>query len=373
MTAEKQTPGSAPTIVAAPRLAYQPKNPTGKCPQIGLIGCGNITQWHLKAYRAAGFHVAALCDIDRSQAEQRRNEFFPTAKVLDFAELLSQDNISVVDIATHTATRPPLVEAALRSGKHVLSQKPFVEDLAEGKRLASLAEEAGRFLAVNQNGRWAPHWSYLHEAVKTGLLGELSAIHCEVHWNHDCLSGTEFEKMHHLILYDFAIHWFDILCCLMGEREPLRVYASLTRSRNQTVSPPLLAQVTVEYEGAQASLVFDGNTSTGPWETTFVAGQQGTIRCQGHDLQSQELVMTTEEGISQPALTGTWFPDGFHGTMGELLCAIETGQPPTHSARNNLKSLALCFAAVASAETGKPVIPGSVESLKEATTQTLSQ
>ena len=140
MTAEKQTPGSDPMVVAAPRLAYQPKNPTGKCPQIGLIGCGNITQWHLKAYQAAGYHVAALCDIDRSKAEQRRNEFFPTAEVLDFTELLSQGDISVVDIATHTATRPPLVEAALTSGKHVLSQKPFVEDLTEGERLASLAE-----------------------------------------------------------------------------------------------------------------------------------------------------------------------------------------------------------------------------------------
>ena len=79
--------------------------------------------------------------------------------------------------------------------------------------------------------------------------------------------------------------------------------------------------------------------------------------------------MTTEEGISQPVLTGTWFPDGFHGTMGELLCAIEAGRAPTHSARNNLKSLALCFAAVASAESGKPVAPGSVKSLAEAVNQ----
>jgi len=369
MSAKKPTCGRDSVVVAAPRLAYQPKDPAGKSPKIGLIGCGNITKWHLKAYQAAGYQVVALCDIDRSKAEERRKAFYPTAEVLDFDELLSRDEISVVDIATHTATRPPLVEAALTSGKHVLSQKPFVEDLTEGERLANLADKAGRFLAVNQNGRWAPHWSYLREAVKTGLLGELSAVHCEVHWNHDCLSGTEFEKMHHLILFDFAIHWFDILCCFMGERQPLRIYASLTRSQTQTISPPLLAQATVEYEGAQASLVFDANTCTGPWETTFVAGQRGTVRCQGPDIRNQELVMTTEEGTSQPALTGTWFPDGFHGTMGELLCAIEAGHPPTHSARNNLKSLALCFAAVASAESGKPVAPGSVKSLIEAVNQ----
>ena len=59
------------------------------------------------------------------------------------------------------------------------------------------------------------------------------------------------------------------------------------------------------------------------------------------------------------------FPDGFHGTMGELLCAIEEGREPSHSARNNLRSLALCYAAVASAETGQPVEPGRVQGMPE--------
>jgi hypothetical protein len=44
-------------------------------------------------------------------------------------------------------------------------------------------------------------------------------------------------------------------------------------------------------------------------------------------------------------LEGVWFPDGFHGAMAELLCAFEERREPEHSARNNLRSLALCFAA----------------------------
>jgi len=50
-------------------------------------------------------------------------------------------------------------------------------------------------------------------------------------------------------------------------------------------------------------------------------------------------------------------PDGFRGTMGELLCAIEEDREPRNSARNNLQSLALCFAALASADSGEPVSP----------------
>jgi hypothetical protein len=49
--------------------------------------------------------------------------------------------------------------------------------------------------------------------------------------------------------------------------------------------------------------------------------------------------------------------------MAELLLAIEQKREPSNSGRDNLNSLALCFAACASAETGKPVVPGTVRKL----------
>ena len=69
-------------------------------------------------------------------------------------------------------------------------------------------------------------------------------------------------------------------------------------------------------------------------------------------------------GVLSASLVGRWFPDGFRGTMGELLRAIEEDREPYNSARHNLESLALCFAAVASAETGKPVKPGTIKRLE---------
>lgn len=49
--------------------------------------------------------------------------------------------------------------------------------------------------------------------------------------------------------------------------------------------------------------------------------------------------------------------------MGELLCAMEEDREPSHSAENNLASLELAFAAIASAESGRPVKPGTVRKL----------
>jgi len=350
--------------VAAPPLPYRPRDPKRYRPGIGLIGCGGITKWHLTAYKKAGYRVVAFCDVDLERARARRDEFYPDACVTDnVSDVLARDDIEVVDITTHPPERPPLVEAALRARKHVLSQKPFVLDLDVGHRLADLADETGVKLAVNQNARWAPHFSYIREAVRGGLLGSIDAIHCDVHWDHSWVKGTVFESVRHLILYDFGIHWFDFVRTVMDEAMPRRIYASMARSATQTIMPPLLAQTIIEYESTQVTLIFDGFTRFDRLDRTLVVGSAGAIRSAGPSTEYQRVEMTTSEGIARPRLKGTWFPDGFHGTMAELLSAIADNREPTHSARNNLASLELCYAAVASAERGEAVRPGSVRQL----------
>jgi len=367
--AKKGKPAPAPASaeirrIPAPKLPYKPRDPKRYRPNIALVGCGGITKHHLTVYRRAGYPVVALCDVDLGRARKRRAQFFPEAKVYrDWRDVLRRDDVEVVDLAAHPHQRAPMIRAALEAGKHVLSQKPFVLDLGFGQRMVDLADRKGVKLAVNQNGRWAPHFSYIRHAIEAGLIGEVAAVHCSVHWDHSFLKGTPFEKVKHLILYDFAIHWFDILTCFLGDREPKRVYASVARTGWQSMKPPLLAQALVEYEGAQASLAFDAHTPFGPQDRTYVTGSRGTLSRTGPDLKHQKVTLTTAKGQASPRLHGCWFPDGFHGTMGELLRAIEEGREPENSARQNLQSLALCFAAVASAERHRPIVPGTVRKM----------
>ena len=349
---------------SAPQLAYRPQELTGDLPGIGVIGCGAITVEHLAAYRSAGYNVRALCDIRGSRAEARREEYFPQADVYtDADELLARDDIAVADITTHPPERVELIEKAIAAGKHVLSQKPFVENLDVGERLCDLADRRGVLLAVNQNGRWAPHFSYLLRAVEAGLLGSVSAAHAAVHWDHGWTKGTPFEEIHHLVLYDFAIHWFDLITCVMQGALPETVFATCRRSATQEVKPPLLCQASLTYADAQASLVFDADTRFGSWDTTYVTGSAGTLLSQGPDIKQQSVELHNASGVARPELEGVWFPDGFHGTMAELLAATVEDRTPSHNARGNLASLAVCFAAVASAERGEPVTPGTVRSL----------
>lgn len=360
----KVSSGQRTSEIPAPTLPYLPPRPQRNDYGIGLIGCGGITTYHLDAYRDAGFQTVAFCDIDITSATKRRDTYNSDGQVFtDYRELLALPEITVVDIATHPGIRGEMIAAALQAGKHVLSQKPFCLDLDQGEQLVALAESNGLLLAVNQNGRWAPHFSYMRHAVAEGLIGEVEAVHLGVHWDHTWTQDTVFNDVPHLILYDFAIHWFDMLCCIMGDARPLRVFASEARTSSQTNKPPMLGQVLVEYEHAQATLVFDAATKHGASDHSRIVGTSGTLESHGPDLSHQTVTLYQEGGIAHPPLEGEWFKQGFEGTMAELLCAIEEERVPSNNARNNLDSLALCFAAIASAESHQPQEPGTVRRL----------
>ena len=356
---------AAAAEVAAPELPYRPPMPRSWRPRIALVGAGGISGAHLAAYRAAGFDVAVIASRTLARAVARRDAFFPEAEATDdVAGTLARPDVAVVDLTPHPEERLALIEAALTGGKHVLSQKPFVLDLDAGLRLCDLADARGLKLAVNQNGRWAPHLAFMREAVKAGLVGQVQTVDVGIHWDHGWTRGTPFEAVDDLILFDFAVHWFDFLASL-GVK-PDWVFASRARAAGQEVRPPLIGRALVAFAGGEAALAFDGAARFGPEDHTYVGGSAGSLASHGPGLSEQAVTLATAAGIARPALAGTWFTEGFIGTMGELLRAVEAGDEPSNGARGNLASLALVFAAIASSRRRAPVEPGSVRSLRAA-------
>lgn len=350
--------------ISAPDVPYRPPMPKGAVPGIGVIGAGGITGNHLDAYRAAGWPVPVICNRSIAKAVKRAAEFYPEARVTDdWQSVIDDPAVGILDITPHPADRMPMVEAALKAGKHVLSQKPFVLDLDEGERLAQLADDNGVRLAVNQNGRWAPHKAWMREAVAAGHLGQVVSAHVAIHWDHGWIAGTPFEAIDDLILYDFGIHWFDFIASIIGDRAQ-SVYASAAKAYGQAAKVPLMGQAIITMEGGQASAVFDGAVPHGPRDTTFIGGTLGSVMSDGPDLTRQTVTLTRAGGYARPKLEGQWFNDGFRGTMGELLLAIEEGREPSNGARGNLRSLAIGFAAVESRRTGREIEVGSVRRIE---------
>nr|WP_276610954.1 Gfo/Idh/MocA family oxidoreductase [Kineococcus siccus] len=331
-----------------------------------MIGCGGISSWHLRAYRDAGYSVVALCDVVRDRAVERQQEFFPAADVYDDHHLLlARDDVDVVDIATHVDVRPALVRDALAAGKDVLSQKPFVRDVSEGHELVELARTHGRMLAANQNGRWAPHFAYLLSAIRQGLLGEVLSADFWVYWPHDetVADHPVFSRMTELVLFDYGIHWFDMVAQVFAGKQATEVTARVKDVRTSVIPVPTNAQVGIEFPDAQASLTFRGSSHHAEWAGYRVEGTGGVLSYTSDDYLGEGTVtLTTSAGSETLPLQGSWFANGMHGSMAEVLTAREEGRPAANDASTVLPGLQLCYAALRSARDATTVDPRLVNS-----------
>lgn len=350
--------GRAATAMPSHRM------PTGDH-AIALVGCGGIGRLQLEAYRAAGWRVVVLCDSRPSAARALRDELYPEADVTsDYDAVLTRPDVEVVDLAVHTDIRPAMVRRAVEAGKHVMSQKPYVEDLAEGRELAELAVARGVRLAVNQNGRWAPHFHLLRSLVQGGALGTLVAADFAAYWPHDV--HTEHHvlgQQRHLVLYDFAIHWFDLVATLFEGRTPLSVYSTVATRDGQLVPVPTLTQTVIDYGTAQVSVLMRASARGEDTGSYHVLGSGATAVLHGSALGGARATVISDRGTEAVEVEGSWFPDALIGSMADLLCAIEDGTAPSANAWSSLDGLALCFAAIESAETGRPVDPAHVRTL----------
>ena len=116
------------------------------------------------------------------------------------------------------------------------------------------------------------------------------------------------------------------------------------------------AASTVALPGRPSWMSFNAHCKLGEEDVTTVVGTKGTLRSRGPGLNDQPMMeVHLEEGSVIAPLKGSWFESGFQGTMGELLCAIEDGREPSHGAKDNLRSLELCFASLKSADSGQPI------------------
>ncbi len=340
-------------------IDYRPRFPAGYTPGIGLIGCGRIVRSaHLPAYKKYGVRLAGAYDISSAATVGLHEEFGVEQVYDDLDSLLANPEIEVVDIGTHPAQRVALIHRALDAGKHVLAQKPLALTVAEAREVVAKAERLGLKFAVNQNGRWSPPWRIATQLVEQGAVGDVLSVTHLFETSFAWVAESHFDSVPHWGIYDYSIHWIDISRCWMQGKRIAEVRAREHRPPHQpaTAQADWGFQIELIYsDGAHALIWSPGYAKTSrPSHPFWIYGSAGTIR--GSTLNADAVELERDGITQQYTLEGTWFPDGFAGTLGELCCAIAESREPYNSARHNLLSLQLTLAACQSAEQdGRPI------------------
>ncbi|WP_083601085.1 Gfo/Idh/MocA family protein [Wenxinia saemankumensis] len=335
-----------------------------------MAGCGQMSAGWLRAIRetpalADRIEIAGFVDLSAAAAEARAADWGQGARAgTDLAAMLDETGAELVfDIVVPPARRS-VVETAFAHGCDVLSEKPMANGLDEARWLLSLAREQGRLHAIVQNRRHLPGIRQVRALIEGGELGEITGLHA------DFFLGPHFggfrEEMEHVLLLDMAIHTFDA-ARFLAPSEPVRVYAQETNPKGSWFAHGASANVLfdcadgscITYRG---SWVAEGAPTS--WESAWrITGTKGSILWDGN-LGIEGAVRDGTEGFFRETRPVALPPvpdvpaEGHAGVILDFLTARDEGRDPLSVNHDNIRSLAMTFAAIESAESGARVTIG---------------
>ncbi|WP_370615210.1 Gfo/Idh/MocA family protein [Mumia sp. Pv 4-285] len=146
---------------------------TTKKLRVAVVGTGRWAQRaHIPGWqRDPRVEVVALVDSDEAVLAEAGATFGVSDLYSDYREMLERSDIDVVDVATANTAHFEISEAALKSGKHVLCEKPVHHDYRETQRLADLAKSTGLKTKLGFTFRYAPAVQYARHLIEQGFVG----------------------------------------------------------------------------------------------------------------------------------------------------------------------------------------------------------
>jgi predicted dehydrogenase len=120
--------------------------------------------------------LATVCDL-REEALEKISVRYPSAMTTTrFDDVLEDETVEAVVIATPVSTHFPLASAALRAGKHVFVEKPFSVSSAEAVELIALADEHERLIMPGHTFLYSPPVNTIRDLIRSGELGDIYFI-----------------------------------------------------------------------------------------------------------------------------------------------------------------------------------------------------
>jgi predicted dehydrogenase len=264
----------------------------------------------------------------------------------------------LVDVTVPEAHRNVTL-AALAAGVPVLGEKPMADSMPAAHEMVAASESAGKLYMVSQSRRYDPRAIAFRQAIEqhAGPLGILTS---------DFFLGPHFggfrEQMNSPLLLDMAIHTFDSARQISGT-DPLTVYCHESNPAWSWYKGATTATAIFEMTGGllytyRGSWCAQGlNTS---WQSQWRAfGCRGAAAWDG-ECDPVAARVAAGEGFLPPTETFTVksddrIPSGIAGSLREFLHALRTGDTPQGECHDNIKSLAMVFAAIESARGGHRV------------------
>lgn len=325
---------------------------------VALIGCGLISEDHIRAYQqhADRARVVVCCDVDPERAAQRAALAGDARAVTTVEEALADPRVDALEICTPPHLHMDAVIAAAQAGKHVLCQKPLAKTLVECDAMISAAADANVTLFYGETNLTLPATIEAARVVAEGRIGRLVGVQAtfafwqggkslETPWRYDpgIAGGGQ--------LLDSGIHAIALMQKIVG---PIRSVACQTARFREELGGEDTSTLNVRFEGGHLGTMLSSQAA-GAWvpQPNFVAyGTEGAVTLGGPlgalVLHRPDLPERRQVLVEQRA-------DGFAAMIGRYLDTVLDGAPNPSPAEAGRASLRVVLAAYESARTGREV------------------
>lgn len=263
-----------------------------------VIGTGFIGPVHVEGLQRAGIRVSGILGSGEAKSQQAAKELGLDRAYASIEEVLMDDSVDAVHITSPNRHHFEQTAACLKSGKHVLCEKPLAMNSKESAELVQLAAESGCVAGVNYNIRYYPLCLEAADRVRQGEVGDLFHVsgsyvqdwlfyETDFNWRVLADDGGELRAV-----ADIGTHWLDLVQ-FIADRKVTAVCADLQtvfpkRQRpaggvetfsGKTDVPAETESVPVATEDSGSILLkFEGGGRGVLWVSQITAGRKNCLR-----------------------------------------------------------------------------------------------
>lgn len=177
--------------------------------KVGVIGAGRWGKNIIRTFNELGV-LAAICDTDQGVCKELAQEYPQATIHHKFDQLLADESLDAVAIATPAVTHVPLVLAAISANKHIFVEKPLATNSEQIGQLEQAANNYSKTIMVGHMLLYQPAISFIKTFLDTGKLGRVFSFR-QVRRN----LGTVRE--HENAMYSLGVHDIAVLQYLIND------------------------------------------------------------------------------------------------------------------------------------------------------------
>ncbi len=324
--------------------------------KVGLLGAGRIGQVHAAVVAAhEGSKLAAISDVYAPAAEELAAKYH--AQVRSSDEIIADDAINAVLIATSTDTHSDLIEAATQAGKAVMCEKPVDLSLERARACLEVVSATGRPVMIGFNRRFDPSFAAIRDSLAAGQIGKAELL--SVTSFDPAPPPVEYIKVSGGMFRDMMIHDFDMTNFIMGETP-----VSISASGACLVDPEIgragdidTAVVTLSYADGKLAVIKNSRRAAYGYDQRLeLLGADGLLQAQ--NMLENTVVKSTGQGVISAKPTYFFierYMPAYKAEWAAFVAAVQEGDDMPVSLQDGVQALAMAEAAQRSFDSSRPV------------------